>query len=218
MAQTLLYRLLESPFVYSLSQQLLALGSEFLLRKQYKNIFNESRGLVLDVGCGPKLTTPVTKGIIVGIDINPLYIEKYTGEGVDTDIHFIKEYKGPRNRFGFVCSADNLLFNDNIFDEARSFGLLHHLPTGIAIKAIKEMIRCTRPFCKIIIFDNIWPNNYITRPLAWLARRYDRGQWVRTEKELFKLVNIAYQGNWHMKRFTYTFTGLEGILLTIEKS
>jgi hypothetical protein len=54
--------------------------------------------------------------------------------------------------------------------------------------------------------------------LAWLTRWLDRGKWVRTEDKLLDLVNSAYQGRWEKQRFTYSFTGLEMILLRVQKS
>ncbi len=197
-----LYTLLEFPLIYSISQKLLAPGAVFLLKKHYKNIFGESRGRVLDVGCGPLLTTPLPNGIIVGIDINPLYVKRYTDQ---------------RTRYALIGSADFLPFDDNIFDEGRCVGLLHHLPIESAQRIIEEMVRCTRPEGKIIILDNVWPRSFY-RPIAWLTRRFDRGEWVRTEEELLNLANTAYPGNWHHRRFTYSFTGLECLLLIIEKT
>jgi SAM-dependent methyltransferase len=213
-----LYKLLEIPVFYSLSQMLLAPGSGILLKNQYLRIFGKSRGIVLDVGCGPALTTPQPDGLIVGADINPHYVEKYTGIGIDTNPQIISDKLQRRIRFGFVSSADFLPFDDSVFDESRSVGLLHHLHTESATNVVKEMIRCTRPGDYIIILDNVWPHCAICRPLAWLTRWLDRGKWVRTEDKLLDLVNSAYQGRWEKQRFTYSFTGLEMILLRVQKS
>lgn len=160
-----LYRLLEYPLIYSMTQKLLASGSARFLKKRNKDIFGESRGLVLDVGCGPLLTTPPPAGTIVGIDINPLYVKKYAGIGVDKNPNSIKEDIDKRTYFGVICSADCLPFDENLYDETRCVGLLHHLPTESALSTIKEMIRCTRPSGKIIIFDNVWPRVSLYRPL-----------------------------------------------------
>jgi len=212
-----LYRLLEFPLIYSLTQKLLAPGAKLLRKKQNKIIFGESRGLVLDVGCGPLLTTPNPNGIIIGVDINPLYIKKYSSIGVDRNTDGIKEYPAQETRLGIVCSANFLPFDDNLFDETRCVGLLHHLPTESALSSVKEMIRCTRSAGKVIVLDNVWPHVSLYRPIAWLTRRFDRGKWVRTEEELLKLTDTAYPGNWYYRRFTYSFSGLEVLLMIIEK-
>ena len=71
---------------------------------------------------------------------------------------------------------------------------------------------------RIIVFDNVWPIMPFYRPLAWLLRKLDRGKWVRTENELLKLANSAYPMKWQSKRFTYSYTGLEGLFLTVQKT
>ena len=149
--------------------------------------------------------------------LNPLYVKKYARVDVERNPNGIRGYIEQRARFGVVCSAEHFPFKDSIFDETRCSGLLHHLPTESSLRTIKEMLRCTRPLGKVIIFDNVWPKRPIYRPLAWLTRRCDRGEWVRTEEQLLNLAYTTCDGNWQHRRFTYTFTGLEGIFLTIER-
>ena len=211
------YKLLEIPVFYSLSQMLLLPGSRLLTKNQYSRIFRGSRGIVLDVGCGPALTTPSPNGIIVGVDINIQYLKKFIGIGIDANLQFIPNKSEKEIRLGIVSSADSLPFHDSVFDESRSLGLLHHICTESAINVVKEMIRCTRPGGHIIILDNVWPRRAFCRPLAWLIRRFDRGKYVRTEGNLFDLVNQACQGKWEKQRFLYSFTGLEIISLRIQK-
>lgn len=197
-----LYSLLEHPRIYNLSQHLAAPGFEFLLKKHFRAIFNGSRGLVLDVGCGPRLNTPAPEGDVQGVDINLEYIKQYV--------------RTPRQR-GVVGSGDRLPFKDGTFDESRSFGLLHHLPREQAVLTVRAMIRCTKPDGCVIILDNVWPRNPFLRPLAWLNRRLDRGRWVRQERELLSLVTEAYPGPWKPYRFTYTLIGHEALALTVRK-
>lgn len=211
------YRLLEIPVFFSLSQILLAPGFRLLTKSPYSRIFGGSRGRVLDVGCGPELTTPQPEGIIVGVDLNPHYVKKFAGIGIDTSPQFISNKSRQKIRFGIVSSADSLPFEDSMFDESRSVGLLHHLHNESAANVVKEMVRCTRPGGNIVILDNAWPIRPFYRPLAWLTRRLDRGCWVRTEEELFNLVNSAYQGRWKKQRLTYSFTGLEMLILNVQK-
>ena len=213
-----LYRLLESPKVFSISQKLLAPEAELLLKKHSKDVFAQSKGMILDVGCGPTLSTSMPDGIIVGVDISPRYIRNYINIDTRIDSHYIKGRTSKRTRFGIACSAESLPFNDNIFDESRCMGLLHHLNWEFALSAIKEMVRCTRSNGKIVIFDSVWPKVTAYRPIAWLLCRFDRGRYMLTEEELLRLVDTAYSGNWKYKRFTYTLTGLEGCLLTIQKT
>jgi SAM-dependent methyltransferase len=202
--------------ICAFSERFLAAGSKFLLQRKYGIFIEPSKGLVLDIGFGPRLCTPMPDGVIIGADIN---LKCATEDGLidksqKTSKH--REYRWeshPR----VVCLPGNLPFRDSSFDETRSSSFLHHLPPDSALRVIKEMLRCTRPPGKVIIFDGVWPRNPVYRPLAWLIRRYDRGQWVRTEQQLLDLAKRAYDGNWQHKRFTYTLSGLEGMLLTIER-
>ena len=216
MSRMTLYKVLNYPFVFSLSQAFLAPGSKFFLQKQYRIVFDGSKGVVLDVGCGPSLATPMPNGFILGCDINHKYVTRYTKPVKNNRINEIcgKNYKCAC--LGVVCAAEFLPFSDSTFDQTRCSGLLHHLPTEIAVRAIKEMLRCTRSFGKVIICDAVWPKSSICRPVAWLIQRFDRGAWVRTEKQLTNLCNTAYQGHWQHRRFTSAFTGLEEMSLTIE--
>lgn len=196
------YRFLDNPLAYELSQHILAPGAVLFLKKEFKLLFKRSKGFVLDVGCGPALTTYLPEGTILGVDINLEYVQKYAKQ---------------HNQKGVVGCAGRLPFHDNIFDESRCFGLLHHLPEQIAVLTVREMIRCTHPGGHVIIVDNVWPRNPLLRPLAWLNRCFDRGKWVRQEQELCKIVKQAYSHNWRSRRFTYSFLGHEAIALTIEK-
>jgi len=196
------YCLLENSKIYSLSQHILAPGFSWFLKKHFQTIFSSSKGLVLDVGCGPALNTPVPKGNVYGVDIN---------------LEYIKQYTAPQHQTGIVSSSDSISFKSNTFHECRSFGLLHHLPREEAVLTVREMIRCTLTGGRVIILDNVWPRYPFLRPLAWLNRRWDRGKWVRHEEELLALAQEAYAGSWQRDRFTYTFVGHEVLALIVQK-
>lgn len=210
------YRILESPAVYRFSMLLLAPGAQTQLGWRYQEVFRDSTGTILDVGCGPNLTTPApTKGVMVGLDQNPAYVKQYAGS-VETNPD-LRLLRPDRKVVGYVGSADALPFGDGVFDEARSVGLLHHLTPEQAIRALSEMCRCTRTGGKIVIFDAVLPRHPILRPLAWALRKADRGEWMRTEQELLSLVQPACSGDWSHRRFTYTYNGLEALCLMMTK-
>jgi ubiquinone/menaquinone biosynthesis C-methylase UbiE len=200
-----IYRLLESPAVYSLVQYIIAPGLKRLRGKVFKKLFGNSSGKVLDIGCGPELITPVSCGIVVGVDINLEYIKRYTGEKVNL------------TKLGIVSSAENLPFKDKLFDESRCISVLHHLPTKTARAVIREMVRCVRPGGSIVIVDNAWQPNPILRPIPWIIRHFDRGEWIRHEKELEGLVKSSFHGQWQSFRFTYTYYGANGMIFTLKK-
>jgi len=202
MKRSVPYRLLEHPTLYKVSQHIVAPGHNILLQRHFQFIFNSSDGKILDVGCGPMLNTPVSHGTVYGLDIN---------------LDYIKKYLIPHKREGVVGSADHIPFKSGVFNESRCFGLLHHLPREAALSTVREMIRCTKANGRVIILDNVWPKKPYLRPLAWLNRRLDRGEWVRYEEELLRIAQEAFAGTWQLSRFTYTFIGQEAIALVLRK-
>lgn len=210
------YRPPESPQIYFFVQKLLAPEANLLLRRQFRYIFDKSRKKLLDLGCGPSSPIQLPKGIIIGADLNLLYIKNYIGRN-NNNLVCTKESIHENARFGCVCSADSLPFGDGVFDETRCIGAFHHLNRDSVLAAIKEMVRCTRSGGRIIIFDSVWPKNSIYRPIAWLLCYFDRGKWMLREEELLGLAKIAYNQEWYYRRFTYTFTGLEGLFLSVQR-
>lgn len=204
-----IYGLLDIPWVYRLSQVLLAPGKSLLFNRICNRIFHQSTGLVLDVGCGPKLVTPRPPGRWVGVDINESYIRKYTGGFLDKNPEWVSHPPDSRKCLGFLAPADHLPFADASFDEVRAVGFLHHLSHETGLGAIREMYRCLRPGGTLIVLEDIWPLKAWTRPIAWLTRKLDRGKFMRTQAELLELFQEACPGPWEWKRYTYTFTGSE---------
>lgn len=199
-----LYQTLEIPWVYRLVQEVAAPGAGWLLTRVAREAFGDSRGPVLDVGCGPELSTPrPVAGLLCGVDISLRYTWSYGS------------HPDPR-QVAVRASAERLPFGDGAFAECRCWGLLHHLPPAVASGAVAELVRCARPGGRVVIGDAVWPRRAWTRPVAWLGRRLDRGEWVREEHELLELIQAAAPGAWRHRRFTYTVHGLEGLLLTLE--
>lgn len=186
------------------------------MKWRFRHIFDKSKKKVLDVGCGPSSPLQLPSGIIVGVDVNPLYVKKYKKR--KDNLFRTNECSDEQVRLGCVCSAAALPFRDNVFDESRCLGAFHHLNKYSVLSAVKEMARCTRAGGKIILFDSVWPKNAIFRPIAWLLCYFDRGKCMLAEEKLLELVSMAYPKKWQGKRFTYTFTGLEGLFLTARKA
>ncbi len=199
-----LYPILNNPLVYRASQVVLAPGANFFLRKHFNKIFKDSKGLILDVGCGPQLNTsagPEQK--LVGLDIN---------------LGYIKSYSKDSQRKGVVGSAAAMPFRRNSFDECRSFGLLHHLADADARQTIQEIMRLTDGRGRVVIIDSVWPRRPYLRPLAWLLRKLDRGQWVRTEEALLEMVRSFSEYQIQSYRFTYTLIGHEALAIILRRN
>jgi SAM-dependent methyltransferase len=218
MARPAIYRILEIPWVYSLSQAVLAPGQRWLDQKFFAKIYTEPKELSLDVGCGPRVLRPVGGGKVVGVDLNPEYVARYTGGWVDTDLEVVHARGSQRTRFGFACSADSLPFRDGLFDEVRCERLLHHLTDRQAADAVREMERCLRPGGRIVLMDIVFPRRAWRRPVAWTMLKLDRGEWVRREEELRRLVAGACPGDWSATRYTCNYLGVEALALLFHKA
>jgi ubiquinone/menaquinone biosynthesis C-methylase UbiE len=113
-------------------------------------------GSLLEVGCsmGNDTIQFARRGMrVTGIDITEAAIEliqaRFQMEGLPGDFR--------------VADAENLPFDDNTFDVAYSFGVLHHTPDTAG--AIEELRRVLKPGGKAVVML------YNTRSLNWLAHR-----------------------------------------------
>jgi ubiquinone/menaquinone biosynthesis C-methylase UbiE len=113
-------------------------------------------GSLLEVGCsmGNDTIQFARRGMrVTGIDITEAAIEliqaRFKMESLPGDFR--------------VGDAENLPFDDNTFDVAYSFGVLHHTPDTAG--AIEELRRVLKPGGKAVVML------YNTRSLNWLAHR-----------------------------------------------
>ncbi len=201
-----LHRVLEVPVVYRLVQAI-AGGGENALSRIYDEEFGATRGLVLDVGCGPTPDIPLSAGTLVGLDVNPGYVANYRASNGDATSYL-----------GVVGSGARIPFRDGEFDECRCAALLHHLSDDLAREALREMYRAVRSQGRVAVFDMIQPRSFWSSPLAWLVCRADRGEWVRSEEALVALARSACSGDWRVRTFSYTWMGLRGMVLFVSKS
>lgn len=196
------FNFLEDPRLYRIVQFLAAPGGVKALVHQ----LTRERGnrtpprRVLDVGCGPVSWLEQLGIEPVGVDASPSYALTFGGLG----------------RTAIVGSADALPFRDGVFDEVWSFGLFHHLPDDMARETAGEMVRTTRDGGWTTVFDAVLPRPTILNLLAYLLRRMDRGRHVRSEGEN-KLLFPEGDG-WSIRRFRYTYTGLEGVVCSRKKA
>jgi len=213
-----IYRLLEIPFVYRLSQVILAPGRWRLITPVFSRIFDPKTQRVLEIGCGPTPITPEPEKLLVGVDINSSYIKEYTLGFLDVDPNLIFNPPAARRRLGYLAKADKLPFQEPNFDEARSISFFHHLTDEEVILSVREMYRCILPGGRIIIFEDVWPKSGLKRPAAWLIRRFDRGGHMRHEEHLIGLFQKALPGALTWERLTYTYTGLEYVCVQFVKA
>lgn len=196
-----IYNLLSWPWIYRLSQRILAPGAvkritEELSRRLAKLPPAER---ILDVGCGPASLLWTVNQQPIGLDFSLTYVKEYRRHGGEA----------------FVGSADRLPFADASFDGVFTIGLLHHLSDEQAAKCITEMLRVCRPGGYVLVVDAVLPEPYWRRPLAWAIRMLDRGSFMRHECELAAL--LPSPNNWEKCRATYSLTGLESLTCTLAK-
>ena len=179
----MLYRILDKPLVYRVTQYILSPGGEARLNSVIAETTSSlpQPTTVLDVGCGPRSMI----GAKFGLDVSESYIAVFPGLGV-------------------VGSATALPFPTQAFDAVVCFGLLHHLDTERAYSALKEMKRVARYWA--LITDPVLPD-FKAHPWALTVRKLDRGGQVRTESEASRILE-----GWNVRRFKYTSTGLEGLI------
>jgi SAM-dependent methyltransferase len=195
------FRLLSIPFFYKLSQGILApKGPMDLQAKMRKLVKQLPKGEnFLAVGCGPS-------SWLWHQDQHPI--------GLDLNFSYVKAFKAERGE-SVTGSAETLPFLSSTFDGVWSFGLLHHLPSSIAEKAIKEIYRVTCPGGYCVVFDAVLPEAIWRRPVPWLIRKIDRGRFMRTQEELESL--LSQDLDWKCERFIYSLYKLEAIFCILNK-
>jgi SAM-dependent methyltransferase len=186
-------RPVDSPWLYRLSQVILAPGAESSLTRTIRDLCRQltPTGTILDVGCGPS-------SWLFRVGLDPV--------GLDLSFAYSAAYAGPGHR-AVVGSADVLPFASHSFEGVWSIGLLHHLPDATATRALREMIRVCGPGGHVVVFDSVMPRSAWRRPLAYLIRRLDRGRFVRRESDLTSL--LLSVAPFRIKRMTYSHLGLE---------
>ena len=196
MCKNVTYRLLEQPWIYRLAQLFLAPGAEKTFIQKIKQLMTQlpPAQRILDVGCGPSSWLWQLGLHPVGLDLSLTYTVTFSHCG----------------EIAITGSANALPFRNGSFDSVWSIGLLHHLPDDLARQAVSEMLRICRPGGYIVIVDAVLPEPAWQRPAAWMIRRLDRGRFMRTQLVLESI--LLPRENWVCERFSYSLTGLEGLL------
>lgn len=167
-------RLLSYPKVYTSVQKIFSLRKDVNRKYLEKTQVTESRGLVLDVGCGTGRYAFLFSSGYVGIDLE------------------IESLRWGRNRLksSFLqMDAAKLGFGDNRFEHVFSVGLFHHVSDRQAAEIIREMGRVCRQNGSIIVIDAIFPTNTLNF-IGYLVNRLDRGKFMRRIRELSNLLEV----------------------------
>jgi len=196
-----IYRVLEIPFVYRISQAVLAPGNVRIISRHLSQIFAQmpTPATVLDVGCGPSSFLWNFGMKPVGLDVCDAYTKKFRDAG----------------NLSVTASAAVLPFPADFFDLVFSMSLLHHLPDAMARETVGEIVRITRPEGRAVLFDPVLPKSAWRRPQAWALCKLDRGRFIRSQRDYQSRVLGARE--YKSTRVTHTFLGAEGLLTVLLK-
>lgn len=167
-------KILSIPQIYTLWQKLIG---DYKLRKIYCRDFVKAKeGMrILDIGCGPA-------NMVEFLPDNIDYV------GFDDSEEYIKNAKKkfPQRNFSFFCKRVNFAQDfDEKFDIIMANAVLHHIDDAEAEKLISFAAANLNDNGRLITLDGCIVENqsFIKK---WLLKN-DRGQFVRTKDEYFKL-------------------------------
>ncbi|HGE70321.1 TPA: class I SAM-dependent methyltransferase [Candidatus Poribacteria bacterium] len=146
--------------------------------KQQKAIYSEylSNRKILDIGCG--------RG-----DFLSKICREYNSTGIGIDISWGMLNFAKSNNPGVYIMSDsgNIPFKDKSFDAVVLKGVLHHLPTEIRLKTLKEAERLSKE--SILIEE---PCCFENRILKLISRLYwkieDHGYYYGSEKDWAEII------------------------------
>lgn len=164
-----MYRFLEIPSVYNLSQSIFIFFYGKALDRVRAVIRENCFGRVLELGCGTGKFADLLGNLYCGVDISYEYLKNISGE------------KGR-----FICSdAARLPFADGLFDSIYCHGMFHHIAVNHSKGVLAEARRVCRPDGRIVISDQYYPESRFDGP-GFLVNKLDRGSHVRTLKAFKK--------------------------------
>lgn len=191
------YQFLDYPPIYRLARKFLAPGAKASYKKTMEELIATlpPAELLLDVGCGPS-------SLLFTVGKHPI--------GLDPTMSYVAEFTAKNGEKAVAASAEIIPFATHSFDAAWSIAVYHHLPTPIAERAIREMMRVTKPGGYVVVIDGVLPRISWQRPIAAITRRLDRGRFMRNQLALEAL--LPERDKWAISRKTYTLTGMEMLI------
>lgn len=182
-----MYKILNNPVIYSLTQKLFGFGGKRLKEQMFREILAQlpPARVLVDIGCGPSSHLFQYKMNPLGVDLSQSYIRKYCTSG----------------HSGIVASVEALPIASGSINGVWSTGLFHHVPDNIAKKGISEMVRICSPSGYVVILDAVLPESTRRKPAAAAIRYLDRGKFMRHQID-FKNI-LPHRERWQVKRITY---------------
>lgn len=167
--------ILAIPQLYTLWQRFVG---DYKLRRIYCRDFIKAKekDRILDIGCGPASMVKYMPENIdyVGFDDSEAYIEKAKKLFPDT------------NNYAFFCERVNFAKDfEQKFDIIMANAILHHLDDNEAEKLISFAAKNLKEKGRFLTLDGCFVDNQ-SFIKTWLLKN-DRGKFVRTKDEYFKL-------------------------------
>ena len=154
----------------------------------------EDGGRVLDVGCGGgwavvQIAQRFPKTYCVGIDVEPYSIRLASQLIVG---------RGPTDRCEVLACSVDQLEEDQTYDVATSFLVIHEIPPNLKTAAFAAVAQALKPDGYFLIFDEVYPDTdealrAMPTRFAALAQSYEVtwGNVVETRSALHALCNQA---------------------------
>lgn len=162
--------LAENPKLFNFLRKILENNFKNQKKIISKFSFSETAENILDIGCGTgEFSVFFPPHAYTGIDIEKKYID-----------YASKNYEGTF----LVADATRLSFSNQSFEKIIINSVLHHLSDEECSSVFKEANRVLKDEGKILIIDaDAQGAGFLSR----LFYRFDRGKFIRTEKEYQKL-------------------------------
>jgi SAM-dependent methyltransferase len=172
-------KILSIPALYSFYQNIIG---DKKLRKVYTEEFikPQSKNKVLDFGCGPgNILSYLPEDIeYVGFDTSQKYINK------------AKKSFGHRGTFLCNNVTSETIQDESSFDIALANGVLHHLTDSEAKELFKLAAKALKHGGRLVTYDGCYLEKQSLISKFFL--RMDRGKYVRTKDEYFKLASSSF--------------------------
>jgi len=168
------YKVLELPAVYSLSQ-ILARPTNYRLRKLIAaNVKPALDAEILELGCGVGGFRDCFPASYTGIDINPGYVKQARASLPGTFA---------------VMDCTSLNYPDDSFNEVVTIATTHHLDDHQVAMMVKEALRVCRPTGRFHVLDEILPMSPNVFKSVWFG--LDRGGFPRKRDLLLSILGRA---------------------------
>lgn len=177
-----LEKLIRHPSVYNLIQ---SVNGEKIFRRVLvdKYIRPKNGDRILDIGCG-------TGGYVAYL--RQVSVEYYGFDESREYINYAKKKYAHDANFHFNCDRLEQANIDKLpkFDIVMAMGVQHHLNDEQVLRLLTLARAALKPTGRLVTMDPCLSNDM--NLLEWLTVKYDRGRFIRTQKEFERLIDQVF--------------------------